>query len=483
MNEISSLYPANVWAFFHEITQIPRPSKHEQRMIDYLLNFARENNLSHKKDDTGNVLIVKPASVGKENAKPVVLQAHMDMVCEKNADVSFDFYSEPIAAYVDGDFVKAKGTTLGGDNGIGMAFMLAILSDNTLQHPELECLFTVDEETGLTGAFALGTDFISAKTLINLDSEDDGVIFIGCAGGIDSTAVFDYSTENVSDGYFAFRVRVSGLKGGHSGDDINKGLANANKLLARYLCKILSHTELRLSTIDGGNLRNAIPREANALVLVPYSKKEFVRVELNHFIHDVEMEFAATEPGLKITLESEVIPEKMLKKEFSDKLFHALNACQHGVVAMSVDMPGLVETSTNLASVKMNDSNQIIVTTSQRSSSEPAKVALASQIESVFALAGAAVSHGEGYPGWKPNLKSEILQVSIDSYKNLFQAEPEVRAIHAGLECGLFLKKYPALDMVSIGPQMYGVHSPDERLSISSTRKCWEWLLLILKNL
>jgi len=479
---MKTLEPTLLWNYFHDITQIPRPSKKEEKVIAFLENFSKTHQLDYKKDKSGNILITKPATPGYEKSKTVILQAHMDMVCEKNSDVSFDFDADAIQYYIDGDWVKARGTTLGGDNGIGMAMMLAVLTSDELQHPAIECLFTVDEETGLTGAFALENNFLKGEVLINLDSEDDGVIFIGCAGGIDTTATLPYTEEPSPAGYFAFTVSVKGLKGGHSGDDINKGLGNANKILNRYLWTVNKQTDLRLHSFDGGNLRNAIPREANALVSVPYSEKENVRVLLNQFIAEIELELGEVETTIQITLESEQLPTTVVDKKTSDALLNALYACPHGVIAMSRDMPGLVETSTNLASIKMKPGNNILITTSQRSSVESSKYDIANQVEAALTLAGATATHGDGYPGWKPNLKSNVLTVAQAAYKTLFNETPGIRAIHAGLECGLFLEKYPHLDMISIGPQMYGVHSPDERLSISSTQKCWKWLVEILKN-
>ena len=479
---MKTLEPSLVWNFFHDITQIPRPSKREERMIAYLKNFSKDNNLICKSDAAGNVLICKAATPGFEDSKTLVLQAHIDMVCEKNSDVDFNFETDAIQTYIEDDWVKAKGTTLGGDNGIGMAMMLALLASDDISHPALECLFTVDEETGLTGAFALEKNFLTGQTLINLDSEDDGEIFVGCAGGIDTTAKLSYTNDKCPEGYFAFSIKVKGLTGGHSGDDINKGRGNANKILNRYLWKINKTTDLRLSKIDGGNLRNAIPREAQATVCVPYAEKENVRVLLNHYIAELEIELGDVEPKMQILLESEILPESVIDKKTSNALLNVLYACPHGVKAMSRDMPNMVETSTNLASIKMTENQEIVITTSQRSSVESSKYDIANQVEAVLLLSGATVSHGDGYPGWKPNLKSDVLKIAQESYKTLFHSEPNIRAIHAGLECGLFLEKYPNLDMISIGPQMYGVHSPDERLSISSTQKCWEWLVEILKN-
>lgn len=477
---MKTLEPSTLWNFFHEITQIPRPSKKEEQIIAYLKAFGEKQNLTTKIDETGNVLISKPATKGYENHKTVILQSHVDMVCEKNSDVVHNFDIDPIQTYIDGDWVKANGTTLGADNGIGISMMLTILASKKLEHPALECLFTVDEETGLTGAFALEQNFLSGDVLINLDSEDDGEIFVGCAGGIDTTAVLNYKTEKTPEKYFGFRVSIKGLKGGHSGDDIDKGRGNANKILNRFLWIVNKEMDLRLHSFDGGNLRNAIPREAVAVCCVPYSEKEDIRVLFNIYINDIENEKGNVEPAMQLLLESEALPETVIDKKTSDRLFNVLYACSHGVIAMSNDMPGLVETSTNLASVKMVEGNAILITTSQRSSVESSKYDIANQVEAVFKLTGASVTHGDGYPGWKPNLNSEMLKIAKESYMKLFDEEPKIRAIHAGLECGLFLEKYPNLDMISIGPQMYGVHSPDERLSISSTQKCWKWLVEIL---
>lgn len=477
---MKNLEPAAVWSFFHDITQLPRPSKKEEHVIAYLKAFAEKRALEIKIDKAGNVLICKKATTGYENNKKIILQAHMDMVCEKNSDTIFNFDTDSIQTYIEEDWLKAKGTTLGADNGIGMSMMLALLDSEPVQHPALECLFTVDEETGLTGAFALEPGFLSGDVLINLDSEDDGEIFVGCAGGIDTTAELSYKSEKTPENYFAFTVSVKGLKGGHSGDDIDKGRGNANKIINRFLWSLNKKMDVRLHSFDGGNLRNAIAREAIAVASVPWAEKENVRVLFNHYVMDMENEKGNAEPGMRLELESETLPETVIDKATSNALLNVLYACPHGVKAMSMDMPGLVETSTNLASVKMKEGNIILITTSQRSSVESAKYDIANQVEAVLTLAGASVTHGDGYPGWKPNLKSDILKIAQVSYKKLTGEEPNIRAIHAGLECGLFLEKYPHLDMISIGPQMYGVHSPDERLSISSTQKCWKWLTDIL---
>lgn len=479
---MKNLEPKIVWNHFFEITQIPRPSKKEEKIRAFILKFATDNKYDAKTDKAGNVLITKPATKGYENRKTIILQSHMDMVCEKNNGVEFDFDNDAIQTQVDGEWLRAKGTTLGADNGIGMALMLAVLSSEELKHPKLECLFTVDEETGLTGAFALEENFLSGDILINLDSEDDGEIFVGCAGGIDTTARFRYDTKKTPEGYFAFSVNVSGLFGGHSGDDIEKRRANANKVLNRILWNMYQETDLRIVKISGGNLHNAIPREANALAVVPYADKEKVRVIFNQVAADVEAENKEVETNMRLALHSEELPKETITKKDTGKLLNAIYACPHGIKAMSAEIPDLVETSTNLASVKMTENDTIKIVTSQRSSVESAKYDLAHQVEAVLRLAGCKVTHGDGYPGWKPNLDSQILKVAEESYERLFKQTPKVKAIHAGLECGLFLKKYPHLDMISIGPTMRGVHSPDERLHIPAVAKAWEWLVEILSQ-
>ena len=477
---MKTLEPTIVWNHFYEITQIPRPSKKEDKVRTYLDEFGKKHNLTTVTDKAGNVLITKPATPGYENKKTIILQAHMDMVCEKNSDVEHNFDTDPIQVIVDNGWVKAKGTTLGADNGIGMALMLAVLSSDNLKHPALECLFTTDEETGLTGAFALDNNLLKGDILINLDSEDDGEIFVGCAGGIDTTATLKVKTKDTPRHFFAFSVTVKGLMGGHSGDDIDKRRGNANKMLNRILWNMHKDLDLHLVKIDGGNLRNAIPREASAVACVPFVHKEKVRVIFNEVAAELEDENAAIETNMRIELHSEEIPDRVMTRRSTSKILNALYACPHGIKAMSPDMAGLVETSTNLASVKMPDDKKLVITTSQRSSVESAKYDIAHQVESVLKLAGCSVTHGDGYPGWKPNLNSQILRVAEKSYEKLFAVQPKVKAIHAGLECGLFLKKYPHLDMISIGPTMRGVHSPDERLEIETVGRVWSWLTDIL---
>ncbi|MDO5570606.1 MAG: aminoacyl-histidine dipeptidase [Bacteroidales bacterium] len=480
--EINELSPSLIWHYFDRITKVPRPSKKEGKIRAFLINFAEEHNLQYKDDEVGNILIMKPATKGYENRKSILFQSHMDMVCEKNNDTVHDFDNDPIQTYIDGEWVKAKGTTLGGDNGIGIAAELAILASDNIEHGPIEALFTVDEETGLTGAFAMKEGFFSSKTLLNLDSEDDAEIYIGCAGGIDTTSTFTYIPQSAPSDYFYFKIDVKNLRGGHSGGDIHERRGNANKILTRFLFSCMNKYGIVLSSIDGGNLRNAIPREASAVVGVPFKEKESVRVDLNLFIADIENELSSIEPNITITLESVEKPEICIDSNTATNLILALYAAPHGVIAMSHDMENLVETSTNLASVKMKQDNQIVVATSQRSSVESEKYDIANTVEAVFKLAGASVSHGDGYPGWKPNLNSEIMKVAVKAYEDLYNITPAIKAIHAGLECGLFLKKYPGLDMISVGPTMRGVHSPDEQLHIPAVERFWYLLVEILKN-
>lgn len=479
--EIKDLQPREVFAIFDEITKIPRPSKKEEKIRQYLLDFAKAHNLEVKTDKVGNVVITKPATLGHENAPTVIMQGHMDMVCESN-DKNFDFANSPIPVVIDGDWVRTKGTTLGADNGIGMAAALAALIDDSYEHGPLEALFTVDEETGMTGANNLGEDMISGTMLLNLDSEDDAEIFVGCAGGVDTQAFFTYNRSFAPTDFMYFKINVEGLNGGHSGGDIHLGRANANKLLARFLFMLSGKHEVVVSEIDGGNLRNAIPRSAHAVIGVHTSRKEEVRTMLNHYIADLENEYQGVEPGLKITMESVDTPEFTIDQQTSLNLIRAVYGAPHGVVSMSRELEGLVETSTNLASVKMAPDNTIVVTTSQRSSVESRKWDIARQVEAVFLLAGARVEHGDGYPGWQPNLESPIMKISRDAYKELYGVEPAIKAIHAGLECGLFLTKYPYLDMVSFGPTLRDVHSPSESMYIPAVERFWGQLKRTLEK-
>ena len=477
--------PKAVFDIFADICKVPRPSKHEEQISKWLCDFAAAHHIECVTDEAMNVIMRVPATPGYEDHEGVILQAHMDMVAEKNGDVQHDFMKDPIETYVDGEWLKAKGTTLGADNGIGIAMALAAITDKELPHPAIECLFTVDEETGLTGAMKLQDGMLKAKRLINLESEDDGQIFIGCAGGIDTLAKMHYEpliTNSLITNSLAIRLSVSGLMGGHSGDDINKGRANANQLLVWFLARIWPQTEIQLASINGGNLRNAIAREAEAVLAIPMAYKEQIRIEWNHYVAQMEGVFGEVEKDMRLELETTDMPEVFIPADKAYRLIMALCECPHGMIAMSKDMPGLVETSTNLASIKMRD-GYIEVNTSQRSSIEASKHHLKWAVEQALSLACDEVTHGDGYPGWAPNPNSPLLEVVKQAYIDLYKAEPKVLAIHAGLECGLFLEKYPYLDMVSIGPQMYGVHSPQERLSIPSTERCYRWLCQTLKAL
>ena len=476
--------PKAVFDIFAEICKVPRPSKHEEKISQWLQSFAAEHGIECIADEAMNVIMRVPATPGYEDHEGIILQAHMDMVAEKDGNVQHNFQTDPIETWVDGEWLKAKGTTLGADNGIGISMALAAITDKDLAHPAIECLFTVDEETGLTGAMKLQDGMLKGKRLINLDSEDDGQIFIGCAGGIDTLAKMHYNGERLTGNgeRLAIRLSVIGLMGGHSGDDINKGRANANQLIVWFLARIWPQMEIRLASINGGNLRNAIAREAEATIIIPMAYKEQIRVEWNRYVAQMEGVFGEVEKDMRLELETTDMPVTIIPTDKAYRLIMALCECPHGMIAMSQEMPGLVETSTNLASIKMKE-GYIEVNTSQRSSKEASKHHLKWAVEQALSMACDEVTHGDGYPGWAPNPHSPLLDVVKKAYMDLYKAEPKVLAIHAGLECGLFLEKYPYLDMVSIGPQMYGVHSPQERLSIPSTERCYAWLCQTLKSL
>ena len=484
-----------VFDIFSEINKVPRPSKHEEKMCAWLKEFAEHHGLQYEYlpiaegATTGNIVIRKPATPGYEDHAGVIMQGHMDMVCEKNNDTEHDFMKDPIQTYIEDGWMHAKGTTLGADDGIGVAMALAVMTNPDLKHPALECLVTVDEETGLTGAECMPAGKLHGTRLINLDNEDDGQICMGCAGGVGTLAKFRYTPEAAPEGYFAAEIKVSGLMGGHSGEDIHKGRGNANKILVRFLNTVLNHTDLRIISIDGGNLRNAIAREASAKILVPMDFKENLRILFNLHVANVENELRTVEKDFHMDLTSlNILNSKnlCLPKSMSDSLIRALLACPHGVFAMSHDIPGLVQTSTNLASVKMREDAQgkyIEVNTSQRSSIESEKHALKEMVACVFLLGGAEVEHTEGYPGWQPNPSSVLLQIAKEAWRENEGKDPQVVAIHAGLECGLFLEKYPDLDMISFGPWMTGVHSPAEKLNIESTHRTYKWLCKTLEKL
>lgn len=477
-----NLQPSDVFKCFAQVNQIPRPSKKEEQMINFLLDFGKKLNLETRRDDAGNVIICKPATPGMEDRQTIVLQSHMDMVCEKNKDVDFDFTKDAIQTYVDGEWMKAKGTTLGADDGIGVAMEMALLESTDIKHGPLECVFTRDEETGLTGAEGMQSDFMSGRLLINLDSEDVGEIFVSCAGGCRTFAQFDYEEEAIPEGFFTFSLAIKGLTGGHSGDDIDKKRANANKLLARFLYLSQQKYDLRLVDIQAGGLHNAIPREAWCLCAIPTKYKESITVDWNLFQADVEEEYSVTEKSMRFILESETPAATAINKDCSLRLIKALQAVDNGVYAVCQDLD-LVETSSNLASIhKVPETKTIDVNSSQRSSIYSARINMANTFAAVFELAGAKVDIGEGYPGWKMNPNSEILRIAVEQHKKLFKKEPIVRGIHAGLECGLFSEKFPGMDMISMGPTLRGVHSPDEKLHIPTVQMVWDHLLAILEN-
>jgi dipeptidase D len=479
---MTELKPKCVFDCFAQVNKVPRPSKKEDRMMEFLVQYGKSLGLETKTDAVGNVLIRKPATKGMENRKTVVLQSHMDMVCEKNASVDFNFMTDAIQTYVDGEWMKAKGTTLGADDGMGVAMEMAVLASDDIAHGPIECVFTRDEETGLTGAFGMKPGFMSGDMLINLDSEDEGELFVSCAGGANTTAEFDYKPVAVPQDYFFFKVTIKGLNGGHSGDDINKKRANANKLLIRFLYDAAKKYDLYLCDIQAGGLHNAIPREAHAVCAVPMDKKENIRVDLNVFASEVEEEYRVTEPGVQCLLESTDAQPTAVERGVADRLITSMQAVFNGVFAICQDID-MVETSSNLASIKRVADGKIVSVSSQRSNLSSARKNMSATVRAAFELAGAKVETGEGYPGWAMNPKSEIVKIAVETYRKLFKKEPIVRGIHAGLECGLFSEKYPGLDMVSLGPTLRGVHSPDERLLIPTVQMVWDHLMAILRNI
>lgn len=479
---MKNLVPQGVWCNFHSLTQIPRPSGKKEEVSAFLAQYGRSLGLETIVDSIGNVIIRKPASPGYENHPGVILQGHMDMVPQKNNDTIFNFETDPIEAYIDGEWVTAKGTTLGADNGIGVAAAMAILADKSVVHPPLELLVTVDEETGMYGAFALEGGLLQGKILLNLDSESEGELYVGCAGGVDTTAKFHYTPVDVEEGDVAIKVSVSGCKGGHSGCDIHLQRANANKLLFRFLKDAVANFEARLATVEGGSLRNAIPREASAVITVPAEGVDEVMDLVAEYEDLFVTEYDGVEDNIRFTAEEVTCPTTELPEDVQDFLIHAITACPHGVCRVIPEMPDVVETSNNLAMLTTAD-NCITVMCLTRSSVESRKEELQEIIQSVFALAGAEVEFSGSYPGWKPNLNSRILGVMQDVYKQEFNATPRIIIIHAGLECGIIGRNYPGMDMISFGPTIKYPHSPDERVNIPSVEKFYHFLLATLKAL
>lgn len=481
MSDIRKLEPTQVWNFFYEITRIPRPSKKEQRIIEYMRDFGRKHNLETIVDETGNVIIKKPATKGMENRKGVILQTHLDMVPQKNSDKQHDFEKDPIEALVDGEWVKANGTTLGSDNGIGVAATMAVLASKDIVHGPVEALFTVDEETGMTGVFGLKGGLMNGEILLNLDSEDEHELCVGCAGGMDVSASKDYAEEKAPSGMTAYRVYAKGLRGGHSGVDIALGRANSNKLMSRFLMQAETDFGIRLAEAGGGDLRNAIPRESYSVVLVPENKSSEFEAFVKNYDGIYKAEFSDTEPDLLFAAEKTAMPEKVMNKDDQYKIIRAVFVCPNGVVRMSQSIKGLVETSNNLAIVKIIN-GRFEAHCLTRSSVDTAKQATAWKIAATFHLIGADVKLTGGYPGWKPDMNSPILGVMKSVYAKLNGHEPAVKAIHAGLECGLIQRVYPGLDMISFGPTIKYPHSPDEKVHVASVERFWNFLVETLKN-
>lgn len=479
----SNLKPQGVFEQFAKINEIPRPSKREEKMIEYLKNWGESHNLDTQVDATGNVIIRKAATPGYENRKTVILQSHMDMVCDKLVDVEFDFDKDAIQTYVDGDWLTAKGTTLGADDGIGVAIELAILDADNIEHGPIECVFTRDEETQLTGASGMEAGFMTGDMLINLDSEDEGQIFVSCAGGRSTNAVFRFEREDAPAGFFFMQGSIKGLKGGHSGDDIEKKRANAIKILGRFLYKEMEKYDVRVSRFDSGKMHNAIPRDGRFTIAVPADVKENIKADWNVFTSEVEEEFHVSDTEMVFNMES-ADAEKVLPKDVAVRFVRALQAVDNGVFAMCQDeaLAWMVETSSNIASI-ITEENKISVVSSQRSNVMSNLDNQCNTVKAVFELAGADVTQNDGYPAWKMNPNSQLTKIVVETYRKLFGKDPIVKGIHAGLECGLFSERYPNLDMVSFGPTLRDVHTPDERLYIPTVQMVWDHLLEILKSI
>ncbi len=480
-SDIKNLEPKAVWKNFADLNAVPRPSKKEERVIQFMVDFGKNLNLETMVDNVGNVIIRKSASSGMENRKTVVMQSHLDMVHQKNSDTVFDFDTEGIKMFIDGDWVKADGTTLGADNGLGVAAIMGVLESTDIAHPAIEALFTIDEETGMTGAMGLEGGILKGDILLNLDTEEDDEIGMGCAGGVDVTATRTYNEEATPENTTAFEISVTGLNGGHSGMDIIKGLGNANKIMNRLLFDGFTNFGLRVSEINGGSLRNAIPRESFSTVVIDTVSKEPFLFEIHELINNIKAEFLALEPNLSIELKLIETPKTVMDLGVQEGLIKSVYTALNGVYRMSPDIEGLVETSNNIARIIVKD-GAIKIGCLTRSSSETNKWDLANSLRAAFELAGFNVEFSGSYPGWLPNVNSEILKTVTKLYEDLHNEKPNVAACHAGLECGILGQNYPKMDMVSFGPNIKGAHSPDERAQISSTQKFWKFLLEILKN-
>lgn len=481
MSSIKDLQPKAIWENFYALTQIPHPSKKEEKMVAFMEKFGKDLGLETIVDDIKNVIIRKPATPGMENRQGIILQAHLDMVPQKNSDVTFDFEKDAIQAYVDGEWVKAKGTTLGADNGMGVAAAMAVLQAKDIVHGPIEALFTIDEETGMTGAKNLQPNVLKGQILINLDSEDEGELYVGCAGGLDGSFTYTYKEEAVPAGHEAYKLSVTGLKGGHSGMDIILYRGNANKIMCRFLKQATREIGVRVGTIDGGSLRNAIPREAFATITVAKDKADALKQMLKAYHEIVSAEYSIADPGLKIELTATDASKSVMDEKTQLALIDGVQACPNDVVRMSDAMPGLVETSSNLAIVKA-ENGEASIKCLMRSSVDSAKADLASAMESVFRNLGAKCEFTGGYNGWKPNMDSAILKTMKETYKKLYGKDAEIKAIHAGLECGILSEPYPSWDMISIGPTIRHPHSPDEKVKIDTVAKFWDFLVAVLKD-
>lgn len=480
--EIRNLEPKALWNKFADLNAVPRPSKKEERVIAFMKDFGKQLGLETIEDEVGNVIIKKPATKGLENRKTIVMQSHLDMVHQKNASTVFDFDTQGIEMYVDGDWVRAKGTTLGADNGLGVATIMAILESTDIPHPAIEALFTIDEETGMTGAMGLKGGLLQGEILLNLDTEEDDEIDIGCAGGVDVTATRDYHEEEVPENSVGYTITVNGLNGGHSGMDIDKGLGNANKIMNRLLFDGFENFGLQIAEINGGSLRNAIPRESVATVIISEIFDEAFVFDMQEVINDIKAEYKTTEPNLNITIVKGELPAKVMELGVQEGLIRAIYAALNGVYRMSADMENLVETSNNIARVIVKDGN-IHIGCLTRSSVESSKFDLANSLRSTFELIGCEITISGSYPGWTPNVSSPILEVLKEIYEKQNGNQPHVVACHAGLECGILGTNYPDMDMISFGPTIKGAHSPDERASIKSAQKYWKFVLEILENI
>ena len=480
--QIRNLEPKALWNNFADLNAIPRPSKKEERVIEFIKNFGNKLGLETFEDEIRNVIIRKPASPGMENRKPIVLQGHLDMVCQKNNDTDFDFDSQGIDMYVDGDWVRARGTTLGADNGLGVAMMLAILESKEIKHPAIDALFTIDEETGMTGALNLKGGILKGEILLNMDTEEDDEIGIGCAGGIDVTANRSYNEEETPEGSVGYTITVKGLNGGHSGMDIHKGLGNANKIMNRLLLDGFENFGLQIAEISGGSLRNAIPRESNAKIIVAAMYDEAFVFDMQEVISDIQAEYKTMDPNLTIEIAKADLPNKVMDLGVQEGFIRGIYAAHNGVYRMSADIKDLVETSNNIARVIVKD-GEITIQNLTRSSVESSKMDLANALRAAYELFGCEVTFAGSYPGWTPNVNSEILDLLVKIYEKQNGSKPNVAACHAGLECGILGTNYPDMDMISFGPTIHGAHSPDERASISSSQKFWKFVLEILENI